>query len=384
MQPADLTADTIRYAGIAEIESTETGVILHRMPGWARVQHNDLSLGLLETMPSGGRLEFDTTATALAVECHLTHIRIGDAARRPAVFDLVVDGELVDSRETLEGTLITVEPRTGGVGFTPGGDVTVTFDLPSGHKHVALWLPHAAAVRLRRVSADAAVTTPARTRAMRWTHYGSSISHCMEADRPTGTWPAVAARLASADLQSFAFAGQCHLDPFAARMIAARPADAISLKLGINIVNADSMRERTFVPALHGFLDTIRDHQPDTPIAVITPITCPVVESHPGPTTLIDGTCRVHPRPAELAVGALTLERIRQLEREVVEARRHHDPHLHLIEGPELFGPADVDDLPDGLHPNAAGYQRLGERFHRIAFTDTGPFASLSAGGRPT
>jgi lysophospholipase L1-like esterase len=30
-------------------------------------------------------------------------------------------------------------------------------------------------------------------------------------------------------------------------------------------------------------------------------------------------------------------------------------------------------DLPDGLHPNAAGYQRMGERFHRLAFQD-GPF----------
>ncbi|MCB1001775.1 MAG: hypothetical protein KDB40_20960 [Acidimicrobiales bacterium] len=383
MQAVDLTAGTIRYAGIAEIESVDAGVVLHRMPGWARRQHNDLSLALLETMPSGGRLEFDTAATVLAVECHLTHIQIGDATRRPAVFDLVIDGELVDSAATFEGTLISVDPRTGGIDLTPGGDATVTFELPSGHHHVALWLPNNAAVRLRTLSADATVTAPTRPAALRWTHYGSSISHCMEADRPTGTWPAVAARLAGADLQSFAFAGQCHLDPFAARMIATRPADAISLKLGINIVNADSMRERTFVPALHGFLDTIRDHQPETPITVITPITCPVVESHPGPTSIVDGTCRVHPRPAELAVGALTLERIRQLERDVVDARRNDDPHLHLVEGPELFGPDDVHDLPDGLHPNTTGYQRMGERFHHIAFTDAGPFVSRSSAGRP-
>ncbi|MFN8024701.1 MAG: SGNH/GDSL hydrolase family protein [Acidimicrobiales bacterium] len=379
MQNVDLTTGAIRFAGIAEIEPTDAGAVLHRMPAWARAQHNDLSLALLETMPAGGRLEFDTSATVLEVVCHLTHVRIGDEARRPAVFDLVIDGELIDSKGLLEGTLITVDPRTGGVSFTPGGDATVTFALPSGHKHVALWLPHATAVRVRSVSSESPVTAPTSDAAFRWTNYGSSISHCFEADRPTGTWPAIAARLAGADLQSFAFAGQCHLDPFAARMIAAHPADAISLKLGINIVNADSMRERTFVPALHGFLDTIRDRQPDTPIAVITPITCPVAEAHPGPTTTVDGTCRVHPRPVELATGALTLERIRQIEREVVEARRRDDPHLHLIEGPDLFGPDDVHDLPDGLHPNAAGYQRMGERFHRIAFTGDGPFASLTA-----
>jgi lysophospholipase L1-like esterase len=43
------------------------------------------------------------------------------------------------------------------------------------------------------------------------------------------------------------------------------------------------------------------------------------------------------------------------------------------MNGPDLFGPDDVADLPDGLHPNADGNQRMGERFHRLAFED-GPF----------
>ena len=66
-------------------------------------------------------------------------------------------------------------------------------------------------------------------------------------------------------------------------MIASQPADLISLKLGINVVNGDTMRERTFVPAVHGFLDTIRERHPDVPVAVVTPIICPVAEDHPGP-----------------------------------------------------------------------------------------------------
>jgi lysophospholipase L1-like esterase len=43
------------------------------------------------------------------------------------------------------------------------------------------------------------------------------------------------------------------------------------------------------------------------------------------------------------------------------------------VDGLALFGPDDVGDLPDGLHPNAAGYRRMGERFHAVALADGGP-----------
>ena len=60
----------------------------------------------------------------------------------------------------------------------------------------------------------------------------------------------------------------------------------------------------------------------------------------------------------------------------MVAARRAAgDEHLHLLDGRELFGEDDLDDLPDGLHPNAAGYLRMGERFHTLAFGDGAPFA---------
>ena len=159
----------------------------------------------------------------------------------------------------------------------------------------------------------------------------------------------MAARLAGVDLLSFGFAGQCQLDPFAARMIAEQPADLISIKAGINIINVDSFRERTFVPAVHGFLDTIRDSHPDTPIGFITPIIFPAGEDHPGPTRPdAAGKSTVVPRPAELALGALTLRRIRELETEIVAARQAAgDTNLHLISGLDLFGPDDVQDLLD-------------------------------------
>ena len=46
------------------------------------------------------------------------------------------------------------------------------------------------------------------------------------------------------------------------------PADMINVKIGINIVNADVMRLRAFGPAVHGFLDTVRDGHPGVPMLV--------------------------------------------------------------------------------------------------------------------
>jgi lysophospholipase L1-like esterase len=81
-------------------------------------------------------------------------------------------------------------------------------------------------------------------------------------------------------------------------------------------------------------------------------------------------------RPEALARGCLTLRRIREIIAEAVEKRRAlGDENLHYLDGLELFGEGDLGDLPDGLHPNAAGYQRIGERFHARAFAAGGAFA---------
>jgi len=45
------------------------------------------------------------------------------------------------------------------------------------------------------------------------------------------------------------------------------------------------------------------------------------------------------------------------------------------LDGLTLFAEPDLDDLPDGLHPNAAGLRRMGERFAALAFAPGGAFA---------
>ena len=127
----------------------------------------------------------------------------------------------------------------------------------------------------------------------------------------------------------------------------------------------DSMRERVFGPVLHGFLDTIRERRPDTPIMLISPIYCPSAETRPGPT-LPGGKGKFVTIPGfeQIRAGCMSLARVREIITEVVESRRQSgDLSLHYLNGLELFGEADKVDLPDDLHPNPAGYVRMGERF---------------------
>ena len=174
-----------------------------------------------------------------------------------------------------------------------------------------------------------------------------------------------------------AFAGEAQLDQFVARDIRDLDVDLVSLKVGINVVNADSMRERAFVPAVHAFLDTIRDGHPTVPIVVATPIICPAVEDRPGPTRT-DERNQVYAveRTLDDSVGALSLSRIRELLELVVTTRREQgDDRMFLVSGLDLFGVDDVADLPDGIHPNPDGQRRIAERFERLTFGAGRPFA---------
>ena len=372
--------DEVRVAGALDTDVTADGVVFRRLPAWSRHQILDIALGVLITMPAGVRLEFVTDARSIELDVMLTGIVMNERPKKPMVFDLVIDGTVAASRESLSGNWILLDPFTDAIEFEMGEPTTIRLDevATSGPATVEVWLPQDCVVELRelRVSGGASVARPEGGR-RHWAHHGSSISHCLEALRPTETWPAIAARLADVDLQNLAFAGQCMLDQTVARTIRDLPADFISIKAGINVVNGDTMRERTFGPALHGFLDTVRDGHPTTPIALMTPIFCPSAEDAPGPTLLgRDGRYYTIERPKELSTGALTLRRIRELTAEIVSARRDAgDANLHLVDGLQLFGADDAGDLPDDLHPNPDGYRRIGERFHALMFEASGPFA---------
>jgi hypothetical protein len=356
-----LLSGPLRISGALELERTTVGVRPRRLPGWTRPQLPSEFCDMVVAQPSGVRLEFGTEATRLQLDVLVTWTRFADApAVQPAgAFDLVVDGSPAQRLPVPSGNVLVLDVERGGE-LVPGKPSTVVFGpLPGGFKEIEIWLPHACQVELIALRADGPVREPRTRDRPRWVHHGSSISHCCEAEGPLGTWPVVAARLAGADLLNLGLAGNAMVDQFTARTIRDQPADLISLKLGINVVNGDAMRPRTFAPSVHGFLDTVRDGHPRTPLLLISPITCPTAECRPGPTPSFweDGVLRFR-AIGEPAADALTLTMVREILKTVVE--RRSDPYLHYLDGPGLFGPID---LPDGLHPDAPGYERMGERF---------------------
>ena len=381
MQTVPLEDGPIELVGALDIDHSPSGIVPRRLPAWTRPQIPDLFMDVVVQLPSGVRLRFATTSSRMELDVMLTNLSRPPMPQIPAVFDLVIDGDVVRQQTTLEGHRIILGP--GGpsdVSFETGEPTTLAFEgLPPGAKVVEIWLPGASGVELRALRLEDGATAEAAppNTAPRWVHYGSSISHCIEASSPTKTWPAVAAHQAGVNLLSLGLAGQCMLDQFVARSIADLPADVISLKVGINVVNGDTMRERTFGPALHGFLDTVREKHPDTPILLVSPIYCPSAEDRPGPTVPdADGNYITVDGLDDLRLTCLTLVKIRAIIAAAVETRRGlGDTNLHYLSGLELFGVDDAGDLHDDLHPNAEGYVRIGQRFAELAFGPGGPLA---------
>ncbi len=367
--------------GAFELDRTPGGVLPRRLPAWTRPQLPDVFMNTMVTMTAGVRLVFATDSPVVELVAHPRTIHTVGAAVRLPVLQMAVDGVLQPDVVAAGGTIVHVDRTKGddGISFEVGGAVTSRWEGLGAHrKEVEIWLPTNASVELHTLRVlDGSVVEPVGVNRKRWTHYGSSISHCMDVDRPFDAWPVMVANEVGVELTNFGLAGQCQLDPFMGRVIRDAPADVISVKIGINLVNAASMSERTFGPAVHGLLDSIRDGHPTAPLLVVSPIFCPSVERHPGPTIPnSSGGFDIVAAPAEARPLGLTLTRIRRIIASIVDQRQAAgDAALHYLDGLSLFGEDDQHLLYDALHPSPEGYALLGRRFAAAAFGDGGPLA---------
>ncbi|GAA2247504.1 SGNH/GDSL hydrolase family protein [Rarobacter faecitabidus] len=370
--------------GAAELEQTDHGLIVHRLPAWARRQCPDPGLMDAQAKPSGVRVGFSTTSAIIQLITHPLPTEYVQARRPRGRIDVFVDGELRLSDELTGGDETRIDLVDGTMSSRSGPHhVTTIADLDGGEHLIELWLPHNESLRLIEMRSDAPLRPVVDVRP-RWIHYGSSISQGSNATAPSDIWPAIAARQANVSLRNLGLGGNALVDPFVARFIRDTPADFISLAIGINVANLDGMHMRVFSPAVHGFLDTIRDGHPDTPLLLISPLYCGIHENTPGPGAFDPATFGTDQirfiatgDPKDATRGRPTLVTMRAAMQEIVAAR-DSDPALHYLDGLQLFGAGDAEafPLPDALHPDPEAHRIIGQRFGELAFGERGAFAT--------
>jgi hypothetical protein len=339
MNTLTLDDPRIRLDGVAQLIEREGWWEPSRLPvsdGPENLLHEELRR--VVRMPAGARIVFRTDASGFDLDVRVVAVaesavgaRRNDAAppgRNEAIalpFDVTADGELVQ-RITVNGI----------------GALRVR-GLAAGRKQIAIWLPQFGYTSIGRLRIDS-VAPQQEPAGPRWIAYGSSITQCRQAGGPSETWPSLVARHQGWQLTNLGFAAQCHLDPIVARYIRDAPAELISLCLGINIHGRGSFNARSLGPAIEGFINTLRQGHPSTPIVVSTPIACPDRELTPN------------------SVG-LTLTDMRSIVTESVAALQSSgDDRLTLLDGREILSKDEASLLADRLHPGPEGYRLMAER----------------------
>ncbi|GAA4431764.1 SGNH/GDSL hydrolase family protein [Georgenia halophila] len=311
----------LTWDGVISVEHTPSGTRGWRLPHERIDLFPDGDLAQRAAMQAGVRVRLGTDARTVVGRA--TVAGLADEAR----VDAVVGNELVASASV-----------------TPQGDFVLD-DLPAGDESIEVWLPQFGEFRLRELTVDddARVWRAPPLAQRRLVTYGSSITQCRTAASPAQTWPALLARRFDLDLTCLGFGGQCHLDPLVAHEIGALAPDVVTMCVGINIYGSATFSARSLLPAILGFVTTVRESSPTVPILMISPIGSPERETTPN------------------AVG-LTLVQIRSQVAEAVRLlRKHGDENLHLLDGLDVLPLERADRLDDGLHPDAEGYRLMAE-----------------------
>lgn len=368
----------ITVEGADHVEHVDAGLIFHRLPETAIRKIPMEFFRVVEAQPTGVRLVTLTRATSieLLVTTTVAVFFPDDPVETFGRFNLLINGQQHSEVDVHSGGIRTMDVLTNTSVVKSADPVRVRFEgLPAHDKKVEIWLPHDVEVTIASIHTDAPmVAPPTSSRHDRpiWLHYGSSISHGVNAQSPIGTWPAVAAMQVGMNLRNLGFSGNALLDPFVADTIRDSAADIISLEIGINVINHDAFRVRTFVPAVMGFLDTIREQHATTPIWIVSSVLCPVVENRPG-LTLMGGPpgarrATTEGVPDEVQRGRLSLSLTRDLLKQLAKSRSQEDSNVHYLDGRELYGRAEYESMPmqDDLHPDADAHRHMGERFAEL------------------
>ncbi len=273
--------------------------------------------------PDGGRIRLSSNTSRLSLK-----VQAAQAPGKPCHFDAYVNGEFAGSAR-LRGTQ-AVE--------------LVVFEKPDrSQRNVTIYLPNNSEVNVLAVGldADATLEAPAApgSRAP-IVCYGSSVLQGTGSAHPASTYPAALARSLNLDFINLGFGGAGKAEPEVVQLVASLKAGCFILDLG------KSYGDQTIEPYAR-MLDIIRAAHPNAPIFCVTPIYSTKEASEPG----------YREKSAKL----------RELMRQAATDRRSAgDKYTHVIEGLELFGPADKHLFNDPLHPNDEGNETIARRLYPI------------------
>lgn len=219
------------------------------------------------------------------------------------------------------------------------GEGTARLRVGPGEGPVSLYLPEGMRPTVHALRAEGGEMQPAPPQ-KRWLCYGDSIAEGWCASEPAGAWPHIVSRRHDFDVVNLGYAGSARGELPSAEELAALPADLISVAHGTNCWTRTPVSADLFGAGLHAFLDLVRTGHPETPIIAISPILRLDAENTPN-------------------VLGMSLVDLRTVFENVVEERREKgDTHLHLVPGRDLVPEVH---LPDGIHPDDAGHQRMAE-----------------------
>lgn len=271
-------------------------------------------------IPVGVRFAFEGEPDTLEVEYRTETSDLGYRGEGAGTeFTLFRGDRRIDS--------VRAQPGTGRLRLRVGpGDGLATLYLPEGMR------PTVTALR-----AEGAEIRPAPQQA-RWLCYGDSIAEGWCASEPAGAWPHIVSRQSQLDVVNFGYAGSARGELQSAREIAQLEAELISVAHGTNCWTRTPHSEEAFGQGLHAFLDTVRAGHASTPIVAISPI------------------LRMDAEQKSNEFGASLADLRAVFERVVEERVSSGDRQLELVCGRNLV---PSENLPDGIHPDNEGHQRI-------------------------
>ena len=350
--------------GAAEIVASDTCVTFKRVPSSTEAKHGHNFMAIdVASQGSGVRLDFESSASSLELALAFDSFLWPGLPEVPVRLVLELNGVATHFAMTnLRYVDFPSFSRKGELNFEI---LKLELGEPGVQKRVTLWFPHNAITYIANIEIDGEVSRRISDQP-KWVHYGSSISHSGEANYPTGVWPVVAGKALGLDVVNIGLGGNAFADPYIAEVILKHNPEFVSMKLGINSVNAAAHTLRTFIPAIFGLIESLLEKNPRLNILLISPIFCPPHEDGFGPTIfdMEKHKAMANPNPApEMMPSNLNLKRVRTALEQVVENLKATGVSISYLSGLELIGEADAHLLEDDLHPNSDGYALMGQRF---------------------